>query len=130
MYDWNISVLVIAGEPVCHASGSYNTLFEYMMDNYGPFKRESWRFRDTLEDVVDSKELAADSEWHSGIVQWGFALYDKDGNPFDYFIVDLASPWYIREIENDDVERAVRDYCLANDIEVSNEVQEVFDSLG
>ena len=123
---FDISILVIDGQPVNHTDGKYAGHFQYMFDNYAPFTRESWRFAGTFEDVEDAVDLARDSEWHSGIVYPGFALIDKNGNPFDYFIVDLG---YVHEVEDEDIERAIRDYCIDNGIEVSGDIKEFFDSL-
>lgn len=111
------AILVVEGEPVAHTTENRGELYEYLIDNYGPFiEPDAW----TGTGVIDTaEELRGCFDCHAGMEQMSFDLQYSNGDLLNAYI--LISPWYLFEIDDEEQDGAIRQYCHDNDIDIEND---------
>ena len=114
------AILLVNHMPVAHTPEYTSELFEYLMDNYGPFTEPTGYSMFGGKGGVDTAAKLQDCyDCHAGMQQACFDLYDMNDAYLDAYI--LLSPWYLYEVDDENEKQAILDYCEANNIDVEND---------
>lgn len=106
-----VAVLIVNGEPVYHTDDNRIVLYEYLMENYGPFTDiEGWSGYWGEGAISNASDLGSCFNVDSGLETCSYKLRDGEGNLID--IVVIIAPWYLYSINDPEVKEAVRNYYL------------------